>query len=112
MKLLRYGPQGQEKPGVLDRDGKIRDLSAACIADIDAGPARAGGARPAAEARSRQPAAGDRRAALGRASTRVSASSSASASTIVDHAKETGNADPERAGRLFMKATSSHQRPQ
>ena len=26
MKLLRYGPAGQEKPGLLDRDGKIRDL--------------------------------------------------------------------------------------
>jgi ureidoglycolate lyase len=28
MKLLRYGPKGQEKPGVLDADGLIRDLSA------------------------------------------------------------------------------------
>jgi 2-keto-4-pentenoate hydratase/2-oxohepta-3-ene-1,7-dioic acid hydratase in catechol pathway len=28
MKLLRYGPVGQEKPGILDQDGKIRDLSA------------------------------------------------------------------------------------
>jgi 2-keto-4-pentenoate hydratase/2-oxohepta-3-ene-1,7-dioic acid hydratase in catechol pathway len=27
MKLLRYGQTGQEKPGLLDRDGKIRDLS-------------------------------------------------------------------------------------
>jgi ureidoglycolate lyase len=27
MKLLRYGPAGQEKPGMLDADGKIRDLS-------------------------------------------------------------------------------------
>ncbi|WP_114951503.1 fumarylacetoacetate hydrolase family protein [Sphingosinicella terrae] len=27
MKLLRYGPRGQEKPGLLDRDGRIRDLS-------------------------------------------------------------------------------------
>jgi ureidoglycolate lyase len=27
MKLLRYGPQGQEKPGLLDGDGKLRDLS-------------------------------------------------------------------------------------
>jgi ureidoglycolate lyase len=30
---LRYGPKGQEKPGVLDRDGKIRDLSAQ-VSDI------------------------------------------------------------------------------
>jgi ureidoglycolate lyase len=34
MKLLRYGPPGQEKPGLLDRDGRIRDLSAA-VRDID-----------------------------------------------------------------------------
>lgn len=27
MKFLRYGPKGQEKPGVLDGDGNIRDLS-------------------------------------------------------------------------------------
>jgi 2-keto-4-pentenoate hydratase/2-oxohepta-3-ene-1,7-dioic acid hydratase in catechol pathway len=27
MKLLRYGPQGQEKPGLVDASGAIRDLS-------------------------------------------------------------------------------------
>jgi hypothetical protein len=27
MKLLRYGPIGQEKPGLLDSEGRIRDLS-------------------------------------------------------------------------------------
>ena len=27
MKLLRYGPKGFEKPGLLDADGHIRDLS-------------------------------------------------------------------------------------
>ena len=27
MKLLRYGPQGQEKPGLLDAQGRLRDLS-------------------------------------------------------------------------------------
>jgi 2-keto-4-pentenoate hydratase/2-oxohepta-3-ene-1,7-dioic acid hydratase in catechol pathway len=34
MKLLRYGAPGQEKPGLLDRDGKIRDLSGT-LHDID-----------------------------------------------------------------------------
>ena len=29
MKLLRYGPAGQEKPGMLDGNGQIRDLSSA-----------------------------------------------------------------------------------
>ena len=28
MKLLRYGPKGKEKPGLLDKEGRIRDLSA------------------------------------------------------------------------------------
>lgn len=28
MKLLRYGPKGKEKPGIIDATGKIRDLSA------------------------------------------------------------------------------------
>jgi len=27
MKLVRYGPKGQERPGILDADGAIRDLS-------------------------------------------------------------------------------------
>ena len=34
MKLLRYGPAGQEKPGLLDSDGDIRSL-ADHISDID-----------------------------------------------------------------------------
>jgi 2-keto-4-pentenoate hydratase/2-oxohepta-3-ene-1,7-dioic acid hydratase in catechol pathway len=34
MKLLRYGPVGQEKPGLLDSNGQIRDLSA-IIPDLD-----------------------------------------------------------------------------
>ena len=33
MKLLRYGPVGQEKPGLMDDQGVIRDLSAH-LADI------------------------------------------------------------------------------
>jgi 2-keto-4-pentenoate hydratase/2-oxohepta-3-ene-1,7-dioic acid hydratase in catechol pathway len=33
MKLLRYGPPGREKPGILDQDGKIRSL-AGVVPDI------------------------------------------------------------------------------
>jgi 2-keto-4-pentenoate hydratase/2-oxohepta-3-ene-1,7-dioic acid hydratase in catechol pathway len=35
MKLLRYGPIGQERPGILDSDGTIRDLSSIVL---DIGP--------------------------------------------------------------------------
>ncbi len=35
MKLLRYGKAGAEKPGILDADGKIRDLSEV-VGDINA----------------------------------------------------------------------------
>lgn len=35
MKLLRFGPSGQERPGLLDAHGNIRDLSA-LLRDIDA----------------------------------------------------------------------------
>ncbi len=35
MKLLRYGKAGAEKPGVLDADGKVRDLSGV-IEDVNA----------------------------------------------------------------------------
>jgi 2,4-diketo-3-deoxy-L-fuconate hydrolase len=34
MKLLRYGPSGHEKPGLLDADGNIRDLSG-IVSNID-----------------------------------------------------------------------------
>lgn len=45
MKLLRYGPKGQEKPGCLDAEGRVRDLSghvddiagAALLPDVIAG---------------------------------------------------------------------------
>ncbi|MBT3068303.1 fumarylacetoacetate hydrolase family protein [Rhodoferax sp. U11-2br] len=36
MKLLRYGPAGQEKPGVLDANGQVRSLSA--LVDDIGGP--------------------------------------------------------------------------
>ncbi|AWN47048.1 2-hydroxyhepta-2,4-diene-1,7-dioate isomerase [Methylobacterium terrae] len=40
MKLLRYGPAGQEKPGLLDAEGRIRDLSGHLPGHLpDLGPA-------------------------------------------------------------------------
>ncbi|WP_370196412.1 fumarylacetoacetate hydrolase family protein [Aurantimonas sp.] len=52
MKLVRYGPAGQEKPGMIDVDGQLRDLSGQ-VADIsgdilsDAGIARLAALDPA-----------------------------------------------------------------
>ena len=52
MKLVRYGAPGAEKPGVLDADGNLRDLSD-IVSDIDgttlspAGLAKIAGASPA-----------------------------------------------------------------
>jgi hypothetical protein len=34
MKLVRYGDSGAEKPGMIDSDGTLRDLSAQ-VSDID-----------------------------------------------------------------------------
>lgn len=42
MKLVRYGPAGREKPGIVDGDGKIRDLSR-IVKDIDGAMLAEGG---------------------------------------------------------------------
>jgi 2-keto-4-pentenoate hydratase/2-oxohepta-3-ene-1,7-dioic acid hydratase in catechol pathway len=42
MKLVRYGAPGREKPGIVDADGKIRDLSR-IVPDIDGAMFAAGG---------------------------------------------------------------------
>jgi 2,4-didehydro-3-deoxy-L-rhamnonate hydrolase len=41
MKLVRYGQPGKEKPGLIDADGKLRDLSSVVL---DIGPAQLGDA--------------------------------------------------------------------
>jgi 2-keto-4-pentenoate hydratase/2-oxohepta-3-ene-1,7-dioic acid hydratase in catechol pathway len=104
MKLLRYGPKGQEKPGLLDNAGKIRDLSAA-VADIN----------PETLA----PAALDRLRKLDPASLPLVSSTPRLGTCVTqipkivcvglnytDHAKETGSPIPKEP-ILFMKATSS-----
>ena len=42
MKLVRYGAAGREKPGIIDSDGKIRDLSR-IVSDIDSAMLASGG---------------------------------------------------------------------
>ena len=104
MKLLRYGAPGQEKPGLLDRDGKIRDLSQS-VRDIDgetispAALARLRGIDPA----SLPQVPGNPR--LGPCVGRVP-KVIAIGLNYRKHAEETGAAIPKEP-IIFMKATSS-----
>ena len=108
MKLLRYGPPGQEKPGLLDAQGRLRDLSAV-IGDI--GPDQLSDAAldrlrqltinelPLVEGEPRlgSPVTGIRKfIAIGL--------------NYADHAAEMGTAIPAEP-ILFMKATSCIQGP-
>ena len=108
MKLLRYGPPGQEKPGLLDDQGRLRDLSAV-IGDI--GPDQLSDAAldrlrqltinelPLVEGEPRlgSPVTGIRKfIAIGL--------------NYADHAAEMGTAIPAEP-ILFMKATSCIQGP-
>jgi len=104
MKLLRYGARGAEKPGLLDKDGKIRDLSQhvpdiagavltpdslARLAKID--PA----SLPLVDGAQRYGAC------VGQIGKFICVGLNYS-----DHAKETG-AEPPKEPILFMKATSA-----
>jgi 2-keto-4-pentenoate hydratase/2-oxohepta-3-ene-1,7-dioic acid hydratase in catechol pathway len=104
MKLLRYGPRGQEKPGLLDRDGQIRDLSGV-IKDI--GPETLA---PASLAKLRQLNPQSLPAVAG--SPRLGPCVGAVPKLVcvglnyVDHAKEAGMQIPGEPV-LFLKAISS-----
>ncbi len=108
MKLLRYGPPGAEKPGMLDRDGKLRDLSAH-LRDVD-GSAIA-------------PASLARLAAIDPASLPLVASSPRLGACVArplnfvciglnyaDHAAETGAAIPKEP-IVFLKSLGAYSGP-
>lgn len=104
MKLLRYGPKGQEKPGLLGPDGEIRDLSDH-VADVDGDTvtpenlARLSRLDPATLPR----VAGEPRigSCLGRVGKFLCIGLNYS-----DHAAESGHPVPEEPV-LFMKASSA-----
>lgn len=104
MKLVRYGAPGQERPGLIDAQGKLRDLSAH-VADIDAGVlVRAGLARLAAIDTATLPeVAGTPRhgAPVAHVGKMICVGLN-----FTDHAAETGAKPPEQP-ILFMKATSA-----
>ena len=104
MKLLRYGPKGQEKPGLLDKDGKIRDLSAQ-VPDIAAGTLSADSLKKLAalDAGKLPLVSGDPRIGpcVGKVGKFVCIGLN-----YADHAAETGAPIPKEP-IVFMKATSA-----
>lgn len=108
MKLLRYGPAGAEKPGMLDRDGKLRDLSAQ-VRDIDAATVSpAGLAKLAAiDAASLPLVAGNPR--LGPCVARP-LNFVCIGLNYADHAAETGAAIPKEP-IVFLKSLSAYSGP-
>ena len=104
MKLVRYGAPGQERPGLIDAQGKLRDLSAH-VGDIDAGAlVRTGRARLAAV----DPATLPEVAGAPRYGAPVAhvGKMICVGLNYTDHAAETG-AEPPAQPILFMKATSA-----
>lgn len=108
MKLLRYGQPGQEKPGMLDAQGALRDLSGV-IADLDASTIAGGGL---ANLSSVDPAT----LPMVDGSPRIGPCVGGSGKVVCiglnysDHAAETG-ADIPKEPIVFMKATSAVQGP-
>lgn len=104
MKLLRYGAPGAEKPGILDSDGKIRDLSGH-IKDLD-------GAAYAPESLKKLAAIDVKTLPLVSGSPRIGAPVSAISKFVAiglnyaDHAAETGAAIPTEP-IFFIKANTS-----
>lgn len=104
MKLLRYGPLGAEKPGLLDTEGKMRDISA-IVPDID-------GAALTPEGLARIAAADPASLPLVEGEPRIGSAIARPGKFLCvglnysDHAKETGK-EPPAEPILFMKATSA-----
>ena len=104
MKLLRYGDMGSEKPGMLDADGNIRDLSGH-VADISGATL---GEDMLSQLRALDPAS----LPLVTGSPRLGACVGDIGKFMciglnyTDHAEETGNPIPEHPV-LFMKANSA-----
>lgn len=102
MKLVRYGPAGKEKPGLVDADGKLRDLSRK-VADID--PDALSDAS-LAKLRKLDP----KKLPLVKGKPRIGACVAGSGKFIaiglnfIDHAKETGSPIPEHP-IVFFKTT-------
>ena len=104
MKLLRFGPIGQERPGLLDAAGAIRDLSG-IVTDIDGGTIAP---ESLARLRALDPASLPRVEGNPRLGACVARPGKfvCIGLNYADHAAETGAAIPDEP-IVFMKATSA-----
>jgi 2-keto-4-pentenoate hydratase/2-oxohepta-3-ene-1,7-dioic acid hydratase in catechol pathway len=103
MKLVRYGPVGKEKPGLIDAEGKLRDLSRK-VKDIDAHTLA-----PAELAKLRK--LDTRKLPLVKGKPRLGACVATPSKFVaiglnyVDHAKESGNPIPEHPVVFYKSQT-------
>jgi 2-keto-4-pentenoate hydratase/2-oxohepta-3-ene-1,7-dioic acid hydratase in catechol pathway len=103
MKLVRYGPPGKEKPGLIDDEGKLRDLSRK-VKDIDAATLASG---ELAKLRKLDP----NKLPLVKGRPRLGPCIATPPKFIaiglnyVDHAKESGNPIPEHPVVFFKAET-------
>lgn len=103
MKLLRYGPKGREKPGMLDKDGVIRDLSGV-IDDINPQTLASGAIAKAKKANVAKLPKVSPRTRIGPCVGNVR-HFIAIGLNYIDHAKETGSPIPKEP-IIFSKAPS------
>jgi 2-keto-4-pentenoate hydratase/2-oxohepta-3-ene-1,7-dioic acid hydratase in catechol pathway len=108
MKLVRYGAKGAEKPGLIDKSGQLRDLSAH-VRDLDGEAySPAGLAKLAALDTSKLPAV-DGKQRFGAPVTGIS-KFVAIGLNYADHAKETGSPIPTEL-IFFIKANTALSAP-
>ncbi len=103
MKLVRYGPAGKEKPGLIDADGKLRDLSRK-VKDIDAGTLAPAKLKELAKLDPRKLPLVKGRPRLG-ACVAMPSKFVAIGLNYSDHAKESGNPIPEHPVVFFKSQT-------
>jgi 2-keto-4-pentenoate hydratase/2-oxohepta-3-ene-1,7-dioic acid hydratase in catechol pathway len=104
MKLLRYGPAGEEKPALLASDGTVRDLSG-IIQDVDGACVTPDGLRRIAERDPKTLPVVSQVERIGPCLKGVGKFICIGLNYI-DHARETGNEAPAEPV-VFMKATSA-----
>jgi 2,4-didehydro-3-deoxy-L-rhamnonate hydrolase len=104
MKLVRYGEKGAEKPGLIDKSGQLRDLSAH-LKDLDGAAYAPASLRKLAELDPSKLSAVSGKPRLGAPVTGIS-KFVAIGLNYTDHAKETGNPIPSEP-IFFLKANTA-----